>query len=266
MKNPILRLTLTVLLLLTLVLSAVSCGNNPDPGKEETKAQTEAEATKDPAKEASNESSNETEAATEPETEAETHPVTEAITEAATEKPKTPAEPVTYKMADGTVFTFQPVLPDRFGKEGAIRIDGGSYDGNGVHALEVSGLTHYYLDTGGTTYVDAEGNKLSKGNYYMSYTFEVPEDGEYEFCFDMRMKDTKHRYNLISFDEGEQTLMEFELSDKQVEDARDEETVGSFMTGFFVNLTSGYHTVTMKISEEHGASFHFRNLYLVKAE
>lgn len=273
MKRILLRAAACILVLL-LSLSAFSCGKEPpetDPAQSAEQSEKETDPATDPVTDPATEPSAEpetdpvTEPVTQPATEAVTEPATEPVTEAVTE-PAAPKDPVTYTMADGTVFTFSPALPERFMTGDTIRIDGGSYDGNGVHALEVSGITHYYLDTGGTTYVDPDGNRLAKGSYYMSYDFEIPEDGVYEFCIEMRMKDTKHRYNLISFDEGEQTLMEFELNDAQVEDARDADTVGSFMTGFTVELTSGFHTVTMKILEEHGASFHFRNIYIAKAE
>ena len=269
MKRILLRAAACILILL-LSLSAFSCEKEPpetDPAQSAEQSEKGTDPATDPVTDPATEP--ETDPVTEPAADPETAPVTEPVTEPATEpvtEPAEPKEPVTYTMADGTVFTFSPVLPDRFLTNDTIRINGGSYDGNGVHALEVSGLTHYYLDTGGTSYFDPDGNRLNKGSYYMSYDFEIPEDGVYELCIEMRMKDTKHRYNLISFDEGEHTLMEFELNDAQVEDARDADTVGSFMTGFTVELTSGFHTVTMKILEEHGASFHFRNIYIVKAE
>jgi len=135
---------------------------------------------------------------------------------------------------------------------------------------------HYYIDIG--TYKKDEffGKELDRYGAYHTWSFEVAEDGYYEFCFRIRLKGTngesETRYALVQIDDegyGRQTELYYSLV---VRDGtlRDNATNhDSYLTGYGKYLTAGTHTITFRVPYDSdgtskSSSFHFRDVYVRK--
>lgn len=164
---------------------------------------------------------------------------------------------------DGAVdaYTFSNYLPERFLSRNAILINGASHleTDLGVRTAERikdSGIWHYYLDLSPSDIPD-EAKSLT-------WKFEVFEPGAYEICFDLGMKDAPEQRGIVmQIDDGEKRYMDYVVTPEFAEVIRDE-THGSYMTGFSVELTAGEHVMQMKYNPICPKTFHFRNIYLVK--
>ena len=136
---------------------------------------------------------------------------------------------------------------------------------------------HYYIDL--ATYKSSAyfGEELDRYEAYHTWSFEVSEDGYYEFCFRIRLNGSdgaqQDRYALVQFDdEGYASQTEFYYSviarDGSLRDNADNHD--SYLTGYGRYLTKGKHTVTFRVPyDEDGVnkniSFHFRDIYMVKS-
>lgn len=184
-----------------------------------------------------------------------------------------------------TADNFSNVIDDKFLADGAIYIDGHSFDPSvsyGVHtgvkasAAECDGgyadgtLTppaHIYLD-----------GELAVGNAKQlmnaTYNFKVAEAGWYDISVYMRLKGSGtdgdgayHRAYLMMFDwaGGEQAYdLDIELdSCAELKDA----SAGTYLNGLKVYLEAGEHTVTFKTDIGMTAGYpHIRGIYLAKAD
>ena len=159
-------------------------------------------------------------------------------------------------------FTFSNYLPKQFAANGALCIAAENYDqSTSVGVLNhLDGLIpHYYLDPNET------GDIESNSKLHIDWTFEVPEDGYYEFCFQMRLKDGRQRGNQMYIDGNLIYQMDYQFLDEQVLQFRDNELEKNvYMSGFGTELTAGTHTLSMKIVPGIFKTFHFRYIYLVK--
>jgi hypothetical protein len=159
------------------------------------------------------------------------------------------------------VYTFSNYLPDRFLSAKAILINGGAHldtDLGAVRSERISGsgIWHYYVNLSDKTIP----NEMKS----LTWEFEVLEDGTYDICFDLGMKDTsEQRGNVMQIDDGEQRMMDYTVTAEIAAAVRDE-THGSYMTGLSVELTAGKHVIRMTYNPLCNKVFHFRNIYLVK--
>jgi hypothetical protein len=160
---------------------------------------------------------------------------------------------------EGDVFYFSNYLPYEFTSNHTLVINPADYDQGtsyGVKSLVMGGFTHYYLDLN-------EDNDYA--NLILNLNFEVPEDGYYAICFQLRLKDDNQRGNEMYIDGELVYEMDFQLDAETLEMVcSDSETMNSYMSGFGVNLTAGKHILSMKPSEYSVKTFHFRYIYLVK--
>jgi hypothetical protein len=162
-------------------------------------------------------------------------------------------------------FTFSSAIPAQFTSEQAIKIDASKYtaDSIGVRSLFVANIEHYYLDF--YTEKDDPEKIALNSNMFISWEFEVPETGYYDFCFQLRMKDGTNRGNMMLIDGVELYKMDFQfLNGSQIEVMDDPLIMNSYMTGFGAELTAGKHILTMKGVPTIFKAFHFRAIYLVK--
>ena len=144
---------------------------------------------------------------------------------------------------------FSATLPEAFAAAGVITIAGADHAATDVNvtALEqkytVDGaevaITHYYLKY-------AEGNCLT-------WTVEIPVTGDSDFCYNFRLKDNKHRFNIIQIDEELPTIQDFQLTSDEVTALKDA-CENSYVTGFSAFLSAGTHTR----SEEHTSELQSR--------
>ena len=136
---------------------------------------------------------------------------------------------------------------------------------------------HYYIDL--ATYKSSAyfGEELDRYEAYHTWTFDVAEDGYYEFCFRIRLNGADNsqqtRYALVQFDdEGYASQTEFYYSLKARDGSlRDNaENHDSYITGYGRYMTKGKHTITFRLPyDENGVdkniSFHFRDIYMIKS-
>ena len=171
---------------------------------------------------------------------------------------------------DGTneTYTFYNYLPEQFAAADAVVIKGGDHLATDicVSPLEQTygetKLTHYYLNN--NEQKDENGNVIPDANKILSWKVNIPADGVYEFCFNMRMKDDKQRGNIIQIDDGDKFAMDFQFSTADVAKIKDQYE-NTYMTGFSAELTKGEHLIKMTINTECPKTFHFRNIYLIKS-
>ncbi len=136
---------------------------------------------------------------------------------------------------------------------------------------------HYYIDL--VTYKSSVyfGEELDRYEAYHTWTFEVEEDGYYDFCFRIRLNGNdgakQTRYALVQFDdEGYVNQTEFyyyvRAYDGTLRDNADNHD--SYITGYSRYLTKGTHTITFrqpydgKDGTDKTVSFHIRDIYMVK--
>ena len=132
---------------------------------------------------------------------------------------------------------------------------------NGVVKYKAGGLYHYYLDNGAYGCVAAKGSVLDYFNCYLRFSFEVAEAGYYQLYTYNRVKNADTRGGVIRFDNQPPMDIQYTVTDlTAIRDTTD----GSYLKwdGVCVYLEKGTHTFTYTL--ESGASFHFRDLYLVK--
>ena len=163
---------------------------------------------------------------------------------------------------DGTndSYTFSNYLPIRFGAADVIKLgcDDHLETDKGVGRTEgVKGSGVYHV------YIDLSKEDVAHEEKTLTWKFNVPADGKYEFCFNMRMKDGKQRGNVMTIDGGKSINMDFQFNNGAEENVRDAD-LNSYMTGIFADLTAGEHTVVMTYQPLCEKTFHFRNIYLVK--
>lgn len=135
---------------------------------------------------------------------------------------------------------------------------------------------HYYIDVAKYQQDAFFGTELDRYEAYHTWSFEVPEDGYYEFCFRIRLKgsdgDNETRYALVQIDDegyGSQTEFYYSLV---VRDGtlRDNATNhDAYLTGYGKYLTAGKHTITFRVPYDSDGiskslSFHFRDVYVRK--
>lgn len=155
-------------------------------------------------------------------------------------------------------FTFTNYLPERFAASNAITVAGADHLSTdvGVGSLVVGDYTHYYVN------LDAAGDDSAK---YISWKVNIPEDGIYDVCFQMRMKDGALRANEMLIDGFSVYKMNFQFSNGFETHVQDNSyNLNSYMTGMKVALKAGEHTVKMRAIATYPKTFHFRYLYFVK--
>ena len=185
-----------------------------------------------------------------------------------------PEDPKTLTFADDN---FSATKPEALNGTDVITLAGADATGFGIHALEQSydngavKITHYYLETNADEIAKLkleDGTPAKKSDFYMTWEFTVAEEGDYDVYFNLRLKDNKARENILIVDNGEPIYMKYDFTN-YADDIFNVMGFGdayqnTYVSGAYVHLTEGKHTVTMKISDETASSFHFRNVYLVK--
>ena len=156
------------------------------------------------------------------------------------------------------------------------RNDVGASSANGAVKLYIKGIYHYYLEP--MHWANTESWSLY--DHYMRWSVTIPEDGLYDVCFDLRLKNHDQRYIQLQIDDAEvkdQYALTYKMTAADVENknVRNQDTVGTYLTGWSVYLTRGTHTITARMpdytkgfkagSDNSTPSFHFRNIYFIKA-
>ena len=148
----------------------------------------------------------------------------------------------------------------------------------GAIALKVNDNVpyHYYIDT--NTYQKDEyfKNDLDRYEAYHTWSFEVAEDGFYEFCFRIRLKGndgaSETRYALVQIDDegyASQTELHYSLVVRDGSLRDNNTNHDSYITGYGKYLTAGKHTITFRlpydtVGTSKSASFHIRDVYVIK--
>ncbi len=167
--------------------------------------------------------------------------------------------------------------PDQYALQNHCTCGGDcDWTANGTTAYKISDTApfHYYADPGvaATIY----GETLDRYEAYHTWSFEVAEDGYYEFCFRIRLKGTagyeETRYALLQIDDqsyGQQTELTYSVV-VQDEILRDnDKDCNAYLVGYGTYLSAGKHSVTFRIPyDQNGISksstFHIRDIYVVK--
>lgn len=149
-----------------------------------------------------------------------------------------------------------------------------SAHGTTAYRLNENVPYHYYIDQG--SYKTYYGEDLERYEAYHTWSFEVAEDGYYEFCFRIRLNgndgSVQNRYALVQIDDesyGSQTEFYYSITARDGT-LRDNATNNdSYIVGYGKELTGGKHTITFRLPyDETGvskaSSFHFRDVYLIK--
>ena len=253
----------TLALALVMLFSVVACNNEEEPAattEAGADGSTQAPTTQKPTTE--NPTTSTTAPTTEPTqgTTATTEPTTEPTTELEAYSVVMPSE----FDADGDgvndSYTFSNKLPALFAGTGVVTLgcDDHLETDKGVGRTEgVKGSGVYHV------YIDLSKEDVAHEEKTLTWKFNVPADGKYEFCFNMRMKDGKQRGNVMTIDGGKSINMDFQFNNGAEENVRDAD-LNSYMTGIFADLTAGEHTVVMTYQPLCEKTFHFRNIYLVK--
>lgn len=221
-----------------------------------------------------------------------TNPVT---SEPLTTEPAVTADPsVPIVVPNFTKDDFSKTLPPSFTGENVIVIDAASCEegmsvttktegscfylfnpeskagsaANGVCKLMQDGVFHYYLDYGNANQYLPEGtSSLSLRDFYIRWSFTVPEAGTYNVGAYMRLKNNIERVCQIQFDNQAPFILNYSLSEQEVAAAQDT-TQGSYMIfdGVEVTLSAGEHLLTYSfpISPPNHSSWHWRKIFLIK--
>lgn len=201
---------------------------------------------------------------------------TTATTEPATTEPATTEPPIQEVPNDansvaepsqfGGAYIFSNYLPVKFTSDKVVKVDAANYletsNGVGTHYVTLadgSKLNHYYVD-----FEEKDAEKMKDNpNLFVSYEFEVAEDGYYEICYEMRMKDGKQRGNIMLIDDVEVCKLDFQFDDvSAIQDNSVRQT--TYMSGMSTALKAGKHTLTMKGVPAILKTFHFRTIFMVK--
>ena len=136
---------------------------------------------------------------------------------------------------------------------------------------------HYYIDLANYKKSSYYGEELERYNAFHTWTFEISENGYYEFCFRIRLNGTEgsdqERYMLVQFDgESYADQTEFYYSVKSYDGTMrdDADNHDTYLTGYGKYLTAGKHTITFRIPYDvvginKDNSFHIRDVYMVKS-
>ena len=185
-----------------------------------------------------------------------------------------PEAPKTFTFVDEH---FTATKPEALNAADVITLAGADATGFGIHALEQKydndavKITHYYLETSDTEIAKLkleDGTPAKKSDFYMTWEFTVAEEGDYDIYFNLRLKDNKARENILLVDGADPIYMSYDFTCYGTDifnvmgfgDAYQ----NTYVSGAYVHLKEGKHTLTMKISDDTASSFHFRNVYVVK--
>ena len=137
---------------------------------------------------------------------------------------------------------------------------------------------HYYIDLANYKKSAYYGEELERYAAHHTWTFEIAEDGYYEFCFRVRLNGTngsaQERYMLVQFD-GESYVDQTDFFytvksyDETMRDNADNHD--SYLTGYGRYMTAGKHTITFRVPYDadginKDSSFHIRDVYAVKSK
>jgi hypothetical protein len=104
----------------------------------------------------------------------------------------------------------------------------------------------------------------------LHYSFKVSEEGVYELCAHLRIKDAQLRGATYTINKGEAyehvfvTTHGFGSEDEAFEIRNNDHLQGSYMSGMTVYLRKGINTIRITNAAGVTKNQHFRNLYLVK--
>ncbi|MBQ8432636.1 MAG: hypothetical protein IJX28_07095, partial [Clostridia bacterium] len=146
-------------------------------------------------------------------------------------------------------------------------VDTGAVGMHGVCMFDPSGtgLYHYYLEPGANDFKDENGNGPTWYQAYIRWSVEIPEDGTYAVCFNFRLKNTAQRWSLLQVDNAQvkdMICMDYAITGDV--NALKDSLENSYLTGLQLELTKGTHTLTFRLPDGQGSSWHYRNIYLVK--
>lgn len=173
------------------------------------------------------------------------------------------------------VYSFSKALPTRFTSGYAVEIDAVKdiTDDNGIH--QESSINNHYsrydeiaTDTGTMPYAHVYCKDNS--NQYLYYSFKVSEEGIYELCAHLRIKDAQLRGATYAINKGESyehafvTTHGFGSENEAFEIRNNDHLQGAYMSGMTVYLRKGINTIRITNAEGVTKNQHFRNLYLVK--
>lgn len=161
-------------------------------------------------------------------------------------------------------------------QEGCTCIGNCAWNAHGAVAYRTSSSVpyHYYIDT--ASYQEYFGSSMDRYEAYHTWSFEVEEDGYYEFCFRIRLKgndgDVENRYALLQIDDqsyGDQTELFYTITVRDGTLRNNKEEQDSYLVGYGAELTKGKHTLTVRIPYDSNGvsksgSMHFRDFYLIK--
>lgn len=149
-----------------------------------------------------------------------------------------------------------------------------SAQGTTAYQLNQNVPYHYYIDT--NSYAAQYDGELDRYEAYHTWSFEVAEDGYYEFCFRIRLNGTdggvQTRYALIQLDNApysEQTELSYTVTVRDGTLRDNAENHDSYLVGYGAQLRAGKHTMTFRLPYDStgvskASSFHIRDVYVIK--
>ena len=126
-------------------------------------------------------------------------------------------------------------------------------------------LYHYYLNNT-MVYGGTRADFIGAEQPYMRWTFTVPEEGYYNFCFHLRLKDNNIRSTIITIDDETDKSQLYIYDTKGQRDSIVGVNQNAYLEGFGYYLSAGTHTFTVTMPANHNSSWHYRGIYLVKTD
>ncbi|MBE6627719.1 MAG: hypothetical protein E7629_02205 [Ruminococcaceae bacterium] len=153
-------------------------------------------------------------------------------------------------------FTFSKVLPEEFESPSVILLEGKDH-----LATDVGVKSSSYVDGPDFYFVSWKGQG-DASSMYISWKVEIPEDGMYDFCFLLHVREKQQRSNCMYIDGEEIYKMDYQINDGAF--ALDEREL-SYMSGMSAYLTKGEHIIKMEVHPDIPMAFQFCRIYLAKA-
>lgn len=155
------------------------------------------------------------------------------------------------------IYTLYNSLPGRYALSGAVKVEGKNHLSSdvGVMTKTVGANTYYYL---GLEYQPSDYEKV------ISWEFEVPNDGVYDFCFDLLLEDGAPHGCVIEIDRnGAYYSLGYAFENGEEKTLwQDSSTKNAYLCGLPTYFAAGKHVIEMRMMADYGDPLMIRNFYL----
>jgi hypothetical protein len=155
------------------------------------------------------------------------------------------------------IYTLYNSFPGRYALSGAVKVEGKNHLSSDVGVLTktVGANTYYYL---GLEYQSSDYEKV------ISWEFELPNDGVYDFCFDLLLEDGAPHGCVIEIDRnGAYYSLGYAFENGEEKTVwQDSATKNAYLCGLPTYFAAGKHVIEMRMMADYGDPLMIRNFYL----